>query len=278
MPSASARIVAVVTAERASGDRPSEDRIFLAPNAVIVLDGASQPDSDERNGGWLAEQIGQRLQRILTEHPRADLADALAQAIADTSRKYDLQPGNAPSTTVAIARWDNETVDALVLGDSPIIALTRSGTVHQLRDDRLTQVAADQHAGLRAAIRDRGGFGFQHRPQWTALVEAQRQARNRPGGYWIAEATPDAAYHAVRAIWSIHELAVVMAVTDGVADGIDYYGVPASWRDAFALVNDRPERLLDAVHEAEQSDPTGTRWPRSKLHDDKAVGVVWFAE
>ena len=44
----------------------NEDRIFTAPTAVIVLDGATQPDSSEHDGGWMAETIGRAVQAALT--------------------------------------------------------------------------------------------------------------------------------------------------------------------------------------------------------------------
>ncbi len=45
-------------------------------------------------------------------------------------------PGQAPSTTVAMDRWDARTVEGLLLGDSAVVALTRTGKVVRLRDDR----------------------------------------------------------------------------------------------------------------------------------------------
>ncbi|MFY1704441.1 protein phosphatase 2C domain-containing protein [Micromonospora sp. WMMA1923] len=262
----------VVTAERAGRDRPTEDRIFTTPDAVIVLDGASQPEKTSRDGGWLAEQVGQHLRQLLTEHPRADLTDTLAEAIGHVRDGHTLRPGSGPSTTVSIVRWTSDDIDVLVLGDSPAILLTRGGEIHQVRDDRLSRVASDQRAELYNAVRRRGGFGFQHVAEWTALVQAQQRARNTPGGYWIVEADPEAARHAVRASWPVSDIAAVLTMTDGM----DSYRVPASWTAAFALADEHPTLLVEAVHQAEENDADGRRWPRSKQHDDKAVALIRF--
>ncbi|WFE62414.1 protein phosphatase 2C domain-containing protein [Micromonospora sp. WMMD714] len=264
----------VVTAERPGRDRPTEDRIFTTSNAVIVLDGASQPEASTRDGGWLAEQVGRHLQQLLTEHPAADLADTLAETIRHVRDLHGLRPDASPSTTASIVRWFGNDVDILVLGDSPTVLLTRTGEIHEVRDDRLSRVAPDQRADLREAVRQRGGFGFHHAAEWAALVDAQRRARNSPGGYWIVEAEPEAARHAVRASWPISELAAGLTVTDGVADGVNDYRTPATWRAAIVLANQHPARLVETVHQAEKEDADGRRWPRSKRHDDKAVALV----
>lgn len=264
----------VASAERPGRSRPTEDRIFTTPNAVIVLDGASQPWASSRDGGWLAEQVGRHLQQLLTEYPEADLADTLAEAIQHVRDLHRLQPGAAPSTTVGIVRWAGNDVDVLVLGDSPTILLTRTGEIHEVRDKRLSRVALDQHADLREAVRQQGGFGFHHAAEWSALADAQRRARNSHDGYWIIEAEPEAAHHSVRVSCPVNDLAAILTMTDGVSDGVDNYQTPATWRAAIALANQHPARLVETVHQAEKEDSDGRRWPRNKRHDDKAVALV----
>jgi hypothetical protein len=264
----------VRTAGRCGPDRPSEDRIFIAPNAVVVLDGASQPVRDDRDGGWLAETLGSHLRDRLTETAGADLQAVLAEAIEATACRYRLVPGSSPSTTVSIVRWDATKVDVLVLGDSPVIALTYEGRVLEVRDDRLSRVASRERRALRA---DGGGFGSERTREWQALVGAQRRRRNQPDGYWIAEAVPEAAAHAMRACWDINDLALVMAMTDGVANGVDRYQAPANWQVAAELARNDLASLVNTVHNAEEDDADGTRWPRSKRHDDKAIVLVEFA-
>jgi hypothetical protein len=276
MSTANSRLAQVRIAERRGGDRPTEDRIFIASNAVIVLDGASQPDQPERNGGWLAEQVGSRLHRGLLDSPRVDLSDLLGIAIREVAADFGLVPGAAPSTTVSIVRWNAECIDALVLGDSPVIAITRTWRPIQVRDDRLSRVASAERQALRRA---NGSNVDRARVQaWTALVEAQRRSRNQPGGYWIAEASPEAAQHSIRATWRRHELVHVLVMTDGVANGVDRYGLLPDWAAACRIAVSNPAALVDLVHEAEEGDANGTRWPRSKTHDDKAIAVISFAQ
>lgn len=268
MDTARAPVVAVRSAQRPGSEtRPTEDRIFTTDNAVIVLDGASQPEATARNGGWLADRLGAELAAELHARPGDDLASVLERSIRVVADRHWLHSGQSPSTTVSIVRWHANTVEVLVLCDSLVIVADRNGQVHQVRDDRLASVA---HAERPT------GFAVDDPDRWQALVEAQRRMRNVDGGYWVAEATPEAARHAVRASWPINEVDTVLAMTDGVSIGVDRYGVPVDWPTAVAMATDDPARLVNAIHAAETADPHGHRWPRSKRHDDKALVVIRF--
>jgi hypothetical protein len=248
--------------------------VLTTPNAAIVLDGATGPARTDQSGGWLADTLGTRLRRTITDHPDVDLAEALASAIASVADEHKLERGNAPSTTVSIARWNDDAVDILVLGDSPIIGITHDRRILQARDDRLSNVAVAERTALHETT---SGSPEEVRvTAWARLVNAQRQYRNRPGGYWIAEACPDAAHNAIRARWHARDLTCILAMTDGVSNGVDRYGIPSDWPTASRLARVDPSHLVDLVHKAEAGDPDRQRWPRSKRHDDKAIVVVDF--
>lgn len=272
MPATSARVAPahVRTAGRRGPDRPTEDRIFRAGNAIILLDGASQPDSGDRDGGWYAETLGKAIHQRLSAQPLGDLAAVLADAIGATAETHGLEPGQSPSATVSIVRWGDHHVDVLVLGDSPVVVLTPDGTVRQIRDDRLKDVGQPLRRQLAAA----GGLGLSDHNRWRELIQAERAARNRTGGYWIAEALPAAATHARRRQWDRADVATVLVMSDGVSAGVDRYATPPDWPTAFAIARKSPEDLVELVHTAEASDPDGRRWPRSKRHDDKAVALL----
>jgi hypothetical protein len=257
-----------IIAGRAGGDAPSQDRAYAIPGAVIVLDGASQPQAGIHDGGWIAQTLGLDLAGRLTDDPAADLAQVLYAAIDDAARRFGLRPGEAPSTTVSIVRWSRATVDVLVLGDTPVVVRDARGRLHPVRDDRLARLPGREgfEYGRRGA-----GFATENLDGWRDWVEKQRRWRNCPDGYWIAEADPRAARQAIRRQWPRAYAVEVLIATDGVADGIDRYRRPASWEAALELAATDPQALVDLVHETEDADPRGERWPRYKLHDDKTV-------
>ena len=110
------------------------------------------------------------------------------------------------------------------------------------------------------------------------LVGEQRRHRNCRGGYWIAEADPAAAGHALVRSWPAGALAAAALATDGVTRGIGRIGLP-SWSAALDLMRTGgPAAVLGAVRAVEAADPDGRRWPRSKRHDDQALVVVSWAQ
>lgn len=256
------RVAHITTATRGSQPSLNEDRIFTTPTAVVVLDGASQPDPTTYDGGWIADTIGRALQAESSTAPYNDLQAMLANVVRRFADQYQL-PREAPSTTIAVVRWTRTRLDVLVLGDSPVAVFTRDNLHTLVTDDRLAKVTT--------SIRETGGA-----PDFRSLAAAQRTYRNRPDGYWIVEADPNAAQQAVTARWPLDQVIAVLVTTDGVSRGIALYGVPANWDEALALATHSPDALIQAVHNVEKSDPERVRWPRVKVHDDKSVALIRF--
>ncbi|HEV7657136.1 MAG TPA: hypothetical protein VGP36_20725 [Mycobacteriales bacterium] len=242
---------------------------MLLEDAVAVLDGASAPDPGQRDGGWYADQLARELTDRLPDR-RLDLTTVLADAIAAVASAYRLEPGSSPSSTVTLLRWDESHVDGLVLGDSPLVLYPGPEVVV---DERLATVAPRQRVAYHDRLAAGGGYDDGHKDLLRRLVGEQRRHRNRPDGYWIAEATPAAAGQALTRRWPRAEVHTAVLASDGVSRGIGR-AVP-DWTAALALVDTYgPEALLDAVREPERADPDGRTWPRSKPYDDQALVVV----
>lgn len=240
----------VETAERAAPGRETEDRVLVLPNAVVLLDGVTSTRPPTRNGGWYATELAKELaERLPTDQ---DLADVLATAIKTLTTSYDLNPGDSPACTVAITRWTDDKIETLVLADSPIVAFSQTTTV--IADTRL--------ANLRPTTK---------KPitEW----------RNKPGGYWVAEADPEAAHQAVRTTLNRHDVQNMIMATDGVSCGVDDYKIFKNWDEVLrTAITKGLTAVLDEVRAAERADPDRTRWPRHKTHDDQALALIRFQE
>lgn len=269
--------------ELSGGGRPSEDRVVQAPGAVIVLDGVSTVSDEEPRGGWYAEVLGNRLASGLAADPDADLRHVLEQAISAIAREHSLVAGSSPAATVSIVRHRGETIDALVLADTPVIARTVGGDLDPVRDDRLAQLVSDRPAYEEYRRWLQAGRGFQaseHRALLQKLRAYQLRHLNNgsPGGYWVAEASPEAARHAVVRSWPTADIADILMMTDGVSAGVEEYRLYPTWDDlAHACLTDSPDKVVRAIQAAEADDPDGRRWPRYKVSDDKALAYLRFA-
>lgn len=244
--------------EAGSPDAANEDWCGATARTIVVLDGVSMPADIEQacshGTPWFVRQLGARL-LAAGENMAAPLSTILAGcigAVADLHPQCDVDSVGAPSAAVAMLRILPRGGEYLVLADATIVIDAEHG-VRAITDDRVEASVAD-------VSRTAPGAG--------ALI-AQRRAghRNRPGGYWVAAGSPDAAGHAVTGPAGTIRRAAVM--TDGAALIRDMTATP--WPAALAMP---AGDIIARVRAAEQSDPERTRWPRWKVSDDATAVLV----
>jgi len=250
------------------------DRIVVTRNAVAVLDGASAFDPTGVQPGEYASRLGDSIAAALHDRPDAPLPSVLAQAITAAASALGLADGDGcPSSTVAIARLADSTLDLLALGDSYVFYGTGPGS-GTLTDDRLAGLRLPQQRQYRERLAAGGGYDDAHRELLRALQRGQRRHRNRPGGYWIAAADPEAASRALTITLPATAETWAVLATDGTVNTALHLGLgdwPALARSGPAAL----ARLLRHCQDWEQhADPDGRQFPRSKRHDDKAIASL----
>ncbi|MGP4020150.1 protein phosphatase 2C domain-containing protein [Saccharopolyspora sp. 5N708] len=236
----------------------NEDYLAAGPDWAFVLDGATAASGVDsgcvHDVRWLVHRLGGALaQRLAVSGETAAnlLADAIqatASAHADTC---DLRNPASPSSTVALLRLRGADLEYLVLADSPIV-LDVAGETRAIIDDRL-----------------------EHLPSYT--VEAVREQRNRPGGFWVASTAPEAAYQAVRGVVPDGEVRRAVLLSDGASRYVERFGL-ADWAGLMDLVERAgPAELLRRVRAAEQAEtPERRSQHRGKPHDDATAVFARF--
>ncbi len=242
---------------------------------ALVLDGATSVAMDRSHDpGWYAERLGKEIASRLPEG--VSLPDTVAAAITAVRDTYGLVARTSPTSTVAIARWSTQTIETFVLCDSSVTLLHDDGT-EKVHTDLEVGTAIARHRELyRSRLATGHGFDDGHRALLVELQEEQARRRNRPGGYWVAGIEPEAAYHGH--VGTTHRAGVTALVlaTDGVE--LDRHPRASTWRDVYdEALEHGPAHVLDAVHDAEATDPDGVRWARAKRHDDKTLVIVRLA-
>lgn len=251
----------------------SQDRIFTTRNAVILLDGASAFVPVEVSPSTYVDTLGRILVEGLVAEPRIPLIGLLASAIEESAALLDLHPGVSPSSTVAIARQDDGGLDLLVLGDSQI-ATPRGIYV----DDRIARLAGPQRRAYQSRLAAGHGYDKTHRELLKELQVEQARRRNTDEGYWIAEAVPSAAHHAITVQMEVDATPWLVLATDGAYRtmqklGLDDWGCVAA-KDRIEL-----DSLLSDLDRWETfEDPDGLGLPRAKPHDDKSIAAVRIAQ
>ncbi|MFI2490261.1 hypothetical protein ACH47X_25340, partial [Promicromonospora kroppenstedtii] len=138
---------------------------------------------------------------------------------------------------------------------------------------QLDGVATAERRAYHKRLVDGHGYDDGHRTLLLGLQAEQARRVNRAGGYWIAGAEPGAAQHGITTTEERATVSALLLASDGV-DPIRHPDAIA-WRDLHDEANARcPEVVLRRIHEAEDEDPDGRRWPRSKPHDDKTMVTI----
>jgi len=251
----------------------SGDKVFTTPDAVIVLDGASAHAAVPVSPSTYAETLGGHLRDHLDHDTGIELADALAEAITATTLQLHLTPGASPSSTVTILRRRGDHVDVLMLGDNLLLAPNRA-----VIDPRLDHLDIPERRQYRQRLADGTGFDHTHRALLVALQRRQAARRNRPGGYWIAETDPAAAYQAIRATLPVEDIPWAIVATDGAYIPMTQLGI-TDWPTTSTMTAAGLHDILTRCHTWEHHiDPDARILPRAKRHDDKTLVTLRFPQ
>jgi hypothetical protein len=273
-----------VASQPTPGRHTNGDFAFALPDLVGVLDGVSAPDPLDtgchHGPSWYVRRLGAHI--VAAHRRRADvpLADLLAESIALTAADHDgtcdlLHPGT-PASTVCLVRVSSNTLEYLVLCDSPLV-VDRSGTVTVATDPRFAAAVADLRG---SALRGTHRIGSpEHAAAVRRVVTQQRARTNREDGYWIAAADPTAAHHAVTGtlpLTGADRVTRAALLTDGAASAVDQFHL-YDWHGLLDVLTDAgPQELIRQVRAAEAADSGGLGSPRYKRHDDATAVLCLF--
>ncbi len=265
-----------------SAGRANEDAYALLPDLLVVADGATAPatlgDGCVHGPAWYANRLVDQVVVAHTDDPSAKPSDVLAEAIGRTTAAHsgtcDIAHPGTPSATVAMLAIDSRSrVHWLVLGDATVVLDSRD-SLQLVSDDRLSNSSKAERAAIfangRLSVND-------HTKRISALVQAQRSHRNRPGGFWVAASDPRAAREALVGeldCTGSEGLRRAALLSDGAARAVDTYRL-MSWRAALDFMTVQgPARLLDAIRDTEARDVEGIEFPRMKASDDATAALV----
>jgi hypothetical protein len=217
--------------------------------------------------------------RIIDAHgadPDGTLPELLATAISavrgDHGGQCDLDHPGTPAAAVCMLRIGANRVDYLVLCDTTLV-LDCAGMVAVITDERFGKAIKDIRA--RALVAGAIGTADHGARAHQAAMERQ-QLTNKPGGYWIAAANPDAAHQAITGSadqTGPGRILRAALLTDGAAAAVEPFGL-MNWEGLLDLLTNRgPDELIRRVRVAESADRTGHSRPRYKRHDDATAAL-----
>jgi hypothetical protein len=258
-----------------SPDRPNEDYAVVANDVVILLDGAGGPselDSGCSHGVvWFVRQLGAQLLNALSvgSTPLDSALQTALSAVADAHRgTCDLDHPGTPSATVCVLRRGHGSLDYLVLADSSVLIEGTGGEVTVVTDRRIEDVAAAERDAM-----FRYPFSApEHQQHRIAKVRTQQRFRNKEGGFWVAAAQPEAATHALTGSVPLDAVVRAAVLSDGAARALEWGLLTPA--DLLSQADRQgPGSVIRTVRDAEEEDPDGSKWPRSKRVDDATLAL-----
>lgn len=250
-----------------------EDRVRIGSNAVVVLDGASGTDRGVSVSTYV-DCLADHLIEALVSDTTAPLTEVVSKSIGLTASALDLTPGRAPSSTVSIVRHRANTMDVLLLGDSPVY-VAHHGRMDRLSDERLGRLNLPSRARLFQRLAAGHGYDDGHNEIARRMPGEKAPHMNRPDGYWIAEADAEAGTHALVYSYPASEILWCVMLTDGVDGPASHLGI--TMKDLAAKDEEGLRETLDQIHHWEHdTDPEAQHLPRFKRHDDKTIAVIQF--
>lgn len=213
-----------------------------ASSVLWVIDGATRANSqaNDETVRWVTN-FSDALAKQISNAPDADLGNVLSAAITKVAIKETFEH---PSATIAMARYTNQGIETLVLGDCAILVETSDGEITAITDTRLQNVAPE----LRRARRDARATGNKSLfDELTAkLLQQEDYWRNHDNGFWVVQNNPEATKEALHNVFQGARQALLMS--DGVFNAIQKF---SSSRDAaFKSLISSPAKYSNALKTA----------------------------
>ncbi|MFK0210544.1 hypothetical protein [Streptomyces sp. NPDC090298] len=252
-----------------SPERPNEDWAAAtlpasgAGGTVVLLDGVTPPAGDDgcvHTVPWFTARLGGALTELSGSRRDVTLSEILSHAIRRTADAHrdtcDLSHVRTPQATLVLVRWDEVSVEHLVLSDSVLLLEDPDGAVRAVLDDRLDRVPDEVLRSLTATDR----------------------LRNREGGFFTAAADPAVAERAVTGTSPRARVRALAALTDGASRWVELFA-QGDWADCFGVLREEgPAGLLSRVRALEEADARAGGVRRWKLHDDATAVYAELSE
>lgn len=285
------------------GTVPNEDRVTITENAAWVLDGTSgatgrnltgHPESD---GVWYVDTIDEYLRTAISDSDRS-LEQIICDAVEHVTMAYDtvleqhsptvkhsidvetaVGVADIPGATIALVRWNTDTIEYFCLGDS-VALFDTSDTLERVfhgDPEQFDATSRDKIATLQKEHPDESRQKILDRAR--PHIQSVRQLRETPGGYWTLGMNPLCVRFADTGEYSKHRVETVYLYTDGFDPLVELFDVFDSWGSAVEFINTNGlATAVEKLRTVESADSELTMYPRLKVHDDIAIAKLDFEQ
>jgi len=251
--------------------------------AVWILDGATglskerllqSADSDAQ---WFVQAVDAELRNADWSAPTGQLLRGAMRGVFDRFRlesREGSEPTLWPFASFALIREIDDHIELVKLGDCRILwRKRRSGDVQSFGSSRVTELDAGVVREIKRLHRD----GITDNADiWKAIapvIQANRNLKNRPGGYWILDLTGEGLGHLQTMQIDPSDVDKALLCTDGYYQLVDTYAERTDESLFDNSVDKGIASLIQSIREIERTDDRCLMFPRIKPSDD-ATGVL----
>lgn len=208
----------VIKATSKRGDRPeNEDTYGYTDNAFWVIDGATDLfNLGLFEGDDVAFYVRKLSSEIKKNYNRNDsLSKIVRVSIININNKYNINIHSIdiykyPSFAIAIARYLENKMEFMVLGDCTFMIKTKKG-IQEITDKRISDFTDLNRKGI-MKLKEEGAYNADNE---LKLFQNTRSLMNKNNGYWIGSVDPKSLEHALTGEIVLDEDSQIIVCTDG---------------------------------------------------------------
>ena len=259
----------------------NEDVAYISKRYAFVLDGATGLSKKNITGVgtdayWYSHAMSNYLKSNLLDYSK-NLRKIICEGIQSLSSDYErllkaqeISPIDMPSAVGCLTRVNNQKLEYLVYGDSPLLIKYKNDKVEEVYDEKLMRLdnyvlekcklyAQEKEITFREAL-----------PSFIDIIKRNRLKMNTPEGYYNLSFYADAAYEGgLYGEINLKDIDSICIMSDGFADCYTLMGIVATASDFMeSLPTEGPEQLYKKLLRAQYEDSALDNFPRFKLSDD----------
>lgn len=268
----------------------NEDAIGHYGDAAWVIDGATGIGGtlleEPSDAAWLARTANRLIAEALAEHPARPTTDILrtvitrcGEALAREQVRSAESAHELPSAAFAMVRILGDRAEFTTLADCRVIAIGNTGAPQLFGTSALDAVEARTLAAVRAIRDEDPSIGPDAlKARLLPGLRANRDRKNRDGGYWVLGTEPAAADHAWQTTVPLRPGQRFAIASDGFLRLIELFGT-ATPADLLAIATPQEGAAwLECLRDREREPESMHQHTRVKRHDDASLIVCTWEE
>ncbi len=261
----------------------NEDSCYATENFMFVVDGATglyktnyTPFTSD--AVWLSQYISNYLKEELSNIDKSlgeIVSDAVKSSVNAFESYYSEQKEvGYPSATGSIVRINENKLEYLVIGDSPILIEDKNGTVTELFEPQLRKLDKSVIADM---VEHAGTKGLHINESIEFVREKLRHNRglaNTPEGYHSISKDISVGEKALTGEFLIKDIKTVAILSDGFAQHFELLKCSENATDFMSQLKSKSiNELYSEITASQNSDPHFNQYPRIKHSDDASIVV-----